>query len=128
MHALTATDSRLKTTSGELLQCTGRSNRWCAACGGQYNWRNPNRILVIQESTNRQEAKVFRTHAPQHGVCDTLFNALKLLVNQYQDGDSLVRVLVEGFHASSRLKMMDEIQKFIKMDNHEAIRIGSGIA
>ena len=35
---------------------------WCAACGGQYDWRAPNRILVIQDSTDHREAKVSRAH------------------------------------------------------------------
>ena len=26
-------------------------NWWCAACGGQYDWRAPNRVLVMQDST-----------------------------------------------------------------------------
>ena len=25
---------------------------WCAACGGQYNWRDPNRVLVTPDSAN----------------------------------------------------------------------------
>ena len=48
----------------------------CAACGGQYDWRNPNRFAVTQDSTDRGEAKVFRAHAPPLGVCDNLINAL----------------------------------------------------
>ena len=36
-----------------------RCNWWCAACGGQYDRRNPNRVLVTQDSTDRCEAKVF---------------------------------------------------------------------
>ena len=36
---------------------------WCAACGGQYDWRKPNRVLVTQDCTDRSEAKVFRAHA-----------------------------------------------------------------
>ena len=99
-------------------------NWWCAACGGQYNWRHPNRILVIQESTDRREAKVFRARAPPHGVCDNLIHALKLLAKQYHDGDSPVRVLVESLQERSRLQMMEELRKFIMMDNHEAVRIG----
>ena len=39
---------------------------WCAACCGQYNVRAPNRMLVIQDSTDRREATVFRAHAPPH--------------------------------------------------------------
>ena len=42
-------------------------NLWCAACGGQSNWRNPNRVLIIQDGVGASEAKVFRTHAPPQG-------------------------------------------------------------
>ena len=30
---------------------------WCAACGGQRDWRAPNRLLVIQDSVDLREAK-----------------------------------------------------------------------
>ena len=33
-------------------------NWWCAACGGQYEWKAPNRILVVQIGVNANEAKV----------------------------------------------------------------------
>ena len=55
---------------------------WCAARVGQYDWRNPNRILVIQDSTDRSEAKVFGAHAPPNGVCENLMCSLKLLANR----------------------------------------------
>ena len=78
----------------------------CAASGGQYNWKASNRILVIQASTmmqdgtDRSEAKVFRAHAPPHGVCD-----------------NLVR----------RQKMMQELQRFTTLDKHEAVKsVGLG--
>ena len=29
-----------------------------AACGGQYDWRNPNRVFIMQDSADRREAKV----------------------------------------------------------------------
>ena len=52
---------------------------WCAACGGQFDWRAPNRILVVQLGTNTNEAKVvFRAHAASQLLCDNLINALKL--------------------------------------------------
>ena len=37
---------------------------WCAACGGQYNWLDPN-----QDIADASEAKVFRTHLPPKGGC-----------------------------------------------------------
>ena len=57
-------------------------NWWCAACGGQCNWKSPNRVLAIQDSTSRRVAKVFRARAAPQGVCNNLINALKLSANQ----------------------------------------------
>ena len=44
-------------------------NWWSAACGGQYNWRDPNRVLIIQDGTDASAAKVFGAHAPPQGAC-----------------------------------------------------------
>ena len=60
---------------------------WCAACGGQYDWRAPNKVLVIQDGVDPREAKVFRAHAAPQGLCDNLIIALKLLPNQQKYGD-----------------------------------------
>ena len=81
---------------------------WCAACSCQYDWWNPNRILVMQDSTDRREAKAFRAHAAPHGVCDNLINALKLLANQHQDSDSPVRVLVQVREGSDELTLEED--------------------
>ena len=63
------------------------------------------------------------------GVCDNLINAFKLLVNQHPDGDFLANVSVESFQERSRLKMMEELLKFITMDNREPVfREDTGIA
>ena len=35
-----------------------------------------------------------------------------------------MQVLVEGLQEQSRLNMMDESWRFIKVDNHEAVNIG----
>ena len=97
--ALVVTDIRSMITFGGSHQGMGRSS----ATGGQYDWRNPNRILAMQDSTDHREANVFRAHAAPHGVCDNLINAPKPLANLHQDG-SPVNVLVEGLQARSRLK------------------------
>ena len=52
------------------------------------------------------------------GMCDNLSNALKLLANQQKDGDSPVKMVVQGL-----LKIMDGPRKFIAVDNH-AEKIG----
>ena len=97
-----------------------QSNWWCAAFGGQYDWRNPNRVLVMQHSTDRSEAKVFRVHAPPTGVCENLICSLKLQANQHVGGDSNVEV-VEGLQEHSKSRM-DELRRFI-VDNHEAVSL-----
>ena len=38
--------------------------------------------------------------------------------------DGLVKVLVRGFQERSRLKMMEELRKFITTENQEAVKIG----
>ena len=55
---------------------------WCAVCGGRYEWRAPNRTLVVQLGTDADDAKVFTAHAAPQGLCEDLINALKLLANQ----------------------------------------------
>ena len=41
---------------------------WCAVCGGKYEWRASNRILVVQLGTNANEAKIFEAHATPQGL------------------------------------------------------------
>ena len=79
----------------------------------------------VQFHKSEQPRGIFRAHAPPHGVCDNLIHADKLLANQYQDGDSPVRVLAEGLLERSRLKMTEELRMFILMDNHGAIKIAN---
>ena len=85
----------------EALQLVG------AACGGQYDWRAPNRILLVQFGVNANEAKARRAHAAPLGLCDNLNNAPKLLANQQKDGDSPIQSIVTGLHERSRRGIMD---------------------
>ena len=85
-----------------------------SACGGQYNSKAPNRVLVIQDSTDPRAANVFRA------LCDNMINALKLLVNQQKDGDSLVKMVVQGLQERSLLRTTDGLRSFIIVGNHEA--------
>ena len=67
-----ATVSRSKIKSGRTLKKQSDGNRetkkqcfwWCAACGGQYKWRDPNRVLSLQDGTDASEAKVFLADVP----------------------------------------------------------------
>ena len=97
---------------------------WCAVCGGKYEWRAPNRILVVQLGTNATEAMVFRTHAAPQRLCEHLINPLKLLVNQQTDGDSPFQSIVTGLHERTRKGIMDGIRSFIEEDKHSALDVG----
>ena len=97
---------------------------WCAACGGQYDWRAPNRVLVIQDSVDPCEASVFRAHAAPQGLCDNLINSLKLLTNQQRDGDSPVGSIVKGFRVKKSHRFVDGQRTFIKADYQEAVNLG----
>ena len=97
---------------------------WCAACGGQYDWRAPNRILVIQAGVDPREAKVFRAHCAPEGLCDHLLTVLKLLSNEQKDGDGPVESIVTVLREKSRKGGMDGLRKFIEVDNREAVIVG----
>ena len=102
-YAVSATDSRLKAaTSGSLLD-TGRSN----ASG---------RVRPAAASTIGRPRKTARTAEKQK--CDNLINALTLVANQQKNGDSPVKMVVQGLHDRSRLKMMDGRRSFIMVDKH----------
>ena len=60
---------------------------WCAIGGENYEWRAPNRLLVVQTVASASKAKVFKAHAVPQGLCENLINALKLLANQEKEGE-----------------------------------------
>ena len=86
----------------------------------------PNRILVIQLSTNANEAKVFKAHAAPLGLCDNLVKALKPLANQQNDGDGPIESIVTGLHEKSRKGIIDGLTSLIKVDNHSAGAVDVG--
>ena len=47
----------------------------------KYDWRAPNRLLVVQTGESANQAKVFEAHAQPLGPYVNLINALKLLAN-----------------------------------------------
>ena len=97
-------------------------NWWCAACCGQYDLRAPNRVLVIQDSTDSREANVFRAHAAPQGMPENLINSLKLLTNQQKCSDGPVENIVTGFLKQSRRSIMNGLGKFMEVDNHEEVK------
>ena len=68
----------------------------------KYDWKQPNRLLVVHTSESVNQAKVFRSHAVPLGLCGNLINALKLLANQQEDGDDLTQNIVTTVGERSR--------------------------
>ena len=102
----------------------GRNNWWCAICGEKYDWKQPNRLLVVQTGESVNHAKVFRAHAVPQGLCGNLINALKLLANQQEDGDGLIQNIATNLCEVSRKGLAKELREFIQVDNHRALEVG----
>ena len=80
-----------------------RNNWWCAICGEKYDWKHPDRLLVVQTVESVNQVKVFRAHAVRQGSCGNLINALKVLANQQEVGDGLIQNIVTNLcEGSSR--------------------------
>ena len=60
----------------------------------KYDWKQPNRLLVVQTGESVNQAKVFKAHTVPQGLCGKLINVLKLLANQKEDGDGLIQNIV----------------------------------
>ena len=76
------------------------------------------RLVQLEEpEQGRSEAKVFRGQIPPNGVCENLVCALQLMANQQLGGDSLVQVLDDGLQERCRSNIMDELRRFITVDN-----------
>ena len=79
-----------------------RNHWWCAIWGEKYDWKQPNRLLVVQTGESVNQAKVFRAHAVPQGFWRNLINALKLLANQQEDGDGFTQNIVTNLGEGSR--------------------------
>ena len=89
--ARTATVSRWKTTFGA---SQGRKNLQIGGARSverNYDWKQPDRLLVVQTGESVDQAKVCRAHAVPQGLCGNLKNALKLPANQQEDGDGFAQ-------------------------------------
>ena len=110
------------TRHGDSCDKKKKSSSWW--CGVPYEWREPNRILVVQTDADASLAKVFKAHAAPQGLCENLIDALKLLGKQQSDGDSPIQSIVTGLHERSRKGIMDGLRSFIEVDNHFAVEVG----
>ena len=85
----------------------GKTTSGGAICGERYDWRQPNKLLVVQTGESVEQAKVFKAHAIPQGLCENLINALKLLANQQEDGDGLLQNIVTNPGKGSRKGLTD---------------------
>ena len=81
--------------------------------------------MVVQTGDSIEQAKVFKAHAVPQGLCANLINALKLLVNQQEDGDGLLQNIEKNLGKESRRGLTDGLREFIKVDNEEHLKFGS---
>ena len=93
---------------------------WSAICGEKYDWRQPNRLVVVQTRESVEQAKVFKAHAVPQGLCENLINAKKLL-----DVDGLLQNIVKDLGKESRKGLTDGLREFIEVDNGRALDVGS---
>ena len=97
---------------------------WCAICGEKCDWKQPNRLLVVQSGDSIDQAKVFKAHAVPQGLCANLINALKFLANQQEDGDGFLQSIVKDLGKGSRKGLTDGLREFIKIDIERALEVG----
>ena len=100
---------------------------WCAACGGQYNWNDPDMSLGFSRQCETQRSENFgptshlRIRVRTSRVCPRT-------VGQLETGwDKLVDTIFEGLQEQSRLKITNEVRRFIEVGdlekNSEAIKV-----
>ena len=121
--SLIATVSQCKTTSGGLW---GKRAQQLVVrnCTEKYDWKQPNRVLVVQTGESVDQAKVFKAHAVPQGLCANLIHALELLENQQEDGDGLLQNIVIKLGRRSRKGLTDGLRESIKIDNDCALEVG----
>ena len=88
------------------------------------DWKQPNRLLVVQTGESVHLAKVSRAHAAPQGLCGNVVHALKLLANQQEDGDGFIQNIVTNLCAVSRKRLTEGLREFLQIDNHRAVGVG----
>ena len=68
---------------------------------GKYDWRAPNRLLVVT-GVSASQAKVFKARAVPHDLRENLINALKLFANRQKNGDSPIQSIFTSLCERSR--------------------------
>ena len=90
----------------------------------KYDWKQPNRLLVVQTGESVNQAKVFKARAVPQGLYGNMINALKLLANQQEDGDGLIQNIMTNLGEVSRMGLAEGLRNFTQVDNHRALEVG----
>ena len=91
----------------------------------KYDWKQPNRLLVVQTGESVNQAKVFKAHTVPQGLCGKSINAVKLLANKQEDGDGLIQNIVTNLLCvESRKGLTNGLREFLKIYNHRSIEEG----
>ena len=77
---------------------------WCAICGQKYDWRQPNRLLVVKFWAGKGDAP-------------------KLLANYQEDGNGLLQNILKDLGKGSRRGLTDGLRHFIRVDNEHALDV-----
>ena len=102
----------------------GSNKWWCAICGEKYDWKQPNRLLVVQTGGSIDQAKFFKAHAALQGLRANLINAFRMPVNQQEDGDGLIQNILTNLGKGSRKGLTGDSREFIKIDSERALEVG----
>ena len=90
----------------------------------KYDWRAPNWLLVVHTCESASQAKGFQSACGTAGPMRNLINALKLLANQQEDGDSPIQSIVKVLCERNRKGTTEGLRNFIKWNNHSALEVG----
>ena len=74
----------------------------------KYDWR------ALNTGESASQAKVSKAHAVPHSLSEILINALKLLANQQEDGDSPMQTVLTGLCERSRKGFYGGLEKLHK--------------
>ena len=92
----------------------------------QCNWSDPNRVLVFLDSAYPQRGEgVADARSATGDVRKSHVWALKMLAKQQTGGDSPRGQDLRRFcQEQSRMKLTNELRRFIEVDKNEAVKIG----
>ena len=72
------------------------TNWWCAICGEKYDWKQPNRLLVVETCDSIEQAKVFKSTCSTSGPLCILDPCVKIAVESARRWRRLLTEYCQG--------------------------------